>query len=170
MGAADFTAYQDGTDVDQAFRDAVDAARCEYGSRSYTGTIAEKDDYQVVTDTPLTMEAAEDLAGRIMSAADHPSRDKRGPACAIPVLTDRRSVTVIVPFTPQGYKTLEEAALAILTGDGGLLPGETIGYCITGRYQPCPQNGRIRSGRLNVPLQGSPLEHRGWLFFGTAPY
>ncbi|MFF4924303.1 hypothetical protein ACFY4B_27275 [Kitasatospora sp. NPDC001261] len=170
MGAVDFTAYQDGTDAAKAFRDAIEEARYQYGNRPYTGTLAEKDDFQVITDTPLSMDDAEALAGRIMSDDRHPVQDKYGPAGAIPVLTDQRTVTVTIPATAQGYRTTEEAALTVLADEGRLLPGETVGYCITGIYSHCPRTGRIRSGDLTVPLQGGPPEHRGWLFFGLASY
>jgi hypothetical protein len=84
MGAVDFTIYQDGTDVARAFRDALEEARYQYGHRSYTGTIAEKEDYWVVTDTPLSMADAEVLAGQIMSEDGHPVQDKWGPPVPSP--------------------------------------------------------------------------------------
>ncbi|MGA5819814.1 hypothetical protein ACPC54_18380 [Kitasatospora sp. NPDC094028] len=170
MGAVDFTAYQDGTDVAKAFRHAVEDARHEYGHRHGTGTIAEKDDYWIVTSTPVSTGDAEVLAARIMSEDGHPVQDREGPAGAIPILTDRRTVTVTVPSTGQGYRTTEEAALAVLADEGRLLPGETVGYCITGVYERYPRTGRIRSGDLTVPLQGGPPEHRGWMFFGIASH
>jgi hypothetical protein len=77
---------------------------------------------------------------------------------------------VTVPPTAQGYRTTDEAALAVLADEGRLLPGETVGYCITGMYERCPRTGRIRSGTFNVPLQGGPPEHRGWMYFGIASY
>ncbi|MFJ9521262.1 hypothetical protein ACIRPK_23805 [Kitasatospora sp. NPDC101801] len=168
MGAYDFTTYQTGTDASQAFRDAVEQAQYEYGHGGYTGTIAEKDGYKVVSDAPLTMDEAEALANQIMSDHDHPLQDKHGPAGAIPVLTGERQVTVTIPFTAASYRTTAEAAAAVLAQEGRLLPGEDVAYGITGVYETCPRTGRIRKGSLTVPLNGGPLEHRGWLFFGYA--
>ncbi|MEV7123947.1 hypothetical protein [Kitasatospora griseola] len=169
MGAEDFTTYQEGTDAAQAFRDAVDNACYWHGHGGYTGTIAEKDGYQVVSDTPLSMDDAEELVGRIMSDHKHPLQDKWGPAGAIPVLTNERKITVGIPATPDGYKSLTEAAAAALEHEEGtLLPGEELQDVPTGAYSPHPRTGRIMSGSLTVALKGGPPEHRGWLFFGCA--
>ncbi|MET9403947.1 hypothetical protein [Kitasatospora sp. NPDC002965] len=170
MGAERFTTYQDGIDVTQAFRDAVEDARYEYGHRGYTGTIAEKEDWQTVTSTPLSMDDAEALADRIMRDYEHPLQDAWGPAGAIPVLSDRRQITVTVPPSTPGYKTPEEAATAVLAENGQLLPGETVERRTTGTFKHCPRTGLIRSAELDVTLQGGPAEHRGWLFFGYASY
>ncbi|MFD5610480.1 hypothetical protein [Kitasatospora sp. NPDC127060] len=170
MGALDFTAYQDGTDVSQAFRDAVENAQYEYGHRGDTGTIAEKDEYQIISDTALSMDDAEALAERIMRADEHPVQDKWGPAGAIPVLSDQRHVRVTVPQSTQGYATPEEAAAAILAENGQLLPGESVERRTCGVFERCPRTSRIRSGEFDVTLRGGPTEHRGWLFFGSASY
>ncbi|WP_181800353.1 hypothetical protein [Streptomyces ipomoeae] len=173
MGSEYFSAYQDGTDVKQAFRDAVENAEYEYGHGGYTGTIAEKDSYKVVTETPMPLEEAEEYAATLANANNSPVDDKWGPAGAIPVLTDRRRVRVTIPERPDhpfGYKNLEEAAIAGLKAAGDLKEGEKPVYCITGIYQTHPRTGRPVSGELDVPLEGGPLEHRGWLFFGFASY
>lgn len=168
MGAYDFATYQDGTDPAQAFRDAVEAAQREHGHGGYTGTIAEKYSYRIATDTPMTEDAAEDYAYQLLAADDCPFSDKYGPAGAIPVLTDRRQITITIPATVHGFASAEEAARDALARTGGLREGESIGYGITGMYRTHPYTGRIVSGDLTVPLQGGPREHTGWLFFGYA--
>ncbi|MFB7378575.1 hypothetical protein ACFC6U_27935 [Kitasatospora purpeofusca] len=170
MGAERFTTYQDGIDVTHAFRDAVENARYEYGHRGYTGTIAEKEGWQTVTSTPLSMDDAEALADRIMRDYEHPLQDVWGPAGAIPVLSDRRQITVTVPPSTPGYKTPEKAAAAVLAEDDQLLPGETVERYTGGVIERSRRTGLIRSAELDVTLQGGPAEHRGWLFFGFAPY
>ncbi|MER5302253.1 hypothetical protein ABT039_22720 [Streptomyces lasiicapitis] len=168
MGAEYFSAYQAGTNVDQAFRDAVEHARYEHGHGGYTGTIAEKHSYTVVTKTPMTESDAEAYADKLLEPDDAPLLDDWGPAGAIPVLTDRRRVRVTIPETRAGFKTAEEAALAALTASGNLKEGEKPAYGIQGVYCTHPRTGYLLSGDLEVPLEGGPLEHHGWLFFGYA--
>ncbi|MFG2847439.1 hypothetical protein ACGF12_30365 [Kitasatospora sp. NPDC048296] len=170
MGAENFTVYQDGTDVAQAFRDAVDNAQYEYGHRGGTGTIAEKDEYQAVSDTALSMGEAEALAERIMRDYEHPLQDKWGPAGAIPVLSDQRRIKVTIPHSTQGYATSLEAVTAVLAENGQPLPGESVARLTSGVHERCPRTGRVRSGEFDVVLRGGPAEHRGWLFFGCAAY
>lgn len=54
MGSYDFIAASSGGDVEQAFLNAKAEAAWEYGHRPYTGTIAEKDEYVLVADRPMT--------------------------------------------------------------------------------------------------------------------
>jgi hypothetical protein len=170
MGAEYFSTYQEGTDVATAFTAAVDGAEDGYGRRGYSGSVAEKDEYKIVTRAPMPLDEAEALA---LDLSEGDLGDKHGPAGAIPVLTDRRSVRVIIlqqgeRFT--GYKDLKEAAVASLTATGELKPGEVPAYGIQGAYYTHPRTRRPVSGELQVPLEGGPLEHRGWLFFGYASY
>ncbi|QKV98321.1 hypothetical protein HUT19_42150 (plasmid) [Streptomyces sp. NA02950] len=178
MGAEYFTAYHDGTDVKQAFRDAVEHAEYESGHGGYTGTIAEKDEYKVVTETPMTLNEAEKLAAKL-SESDDELADKWGPAGAIPVHTDRRTVRVTIPERAnhgRGFKTTKEAATAALEQAGVLREGEsqvpsTQGVYIQGVYKRHPRTDYVIGGELEIPVEGGgPLEHRGWLFFGFASY
>lgn len=172
MGAEYFTAYQDGTDVQKAFDDAVEHAQYEDGNGNYTGTVAEKDSYKVVTLTPMLLAEAQAYAADL-TETDEGLADKWGPAGAIPVLTDRRKVRVAIPEPGAhfgGFKTAEEAAIAALTENGDLREGEKPAYPITGMYQTHRRTGGLVSGELDVPLEGGPAEHRGWLFFGYASY
>ncbi|MFG3336873.1 hypothetical protein ACGFZZ_33260 [Streptomyces tendae] len=171
MGAYDFSTYQEGTGVEKAFRAAVEDAQDEHGHGGYTGTIAEKNAFTVITQTPMPLDEAEAYASNLMSADDPRISDKCGPAGAIPVLTDRRQVEVT--FTTDdapagGFESLETAATAVLTARGELKDGERPVYGIQGMYEVHPRTGRPYTGTLQVPLQGGPLEHTGWLFFGYA--
>ncbi|MEU3399368.1 hypothetical protein [Streptomyces filamentosus] len=170
MGSEYFTAYGDGADAERAFNDVTSAARYEYGHGGYTGTIAEKHAFEIVTRTPMTESDAENYAAELLEG-DHPLNDKWGPAGAIPVLTDCRRVEVSIPERDpgfEGFESLEEAARAALAESGLLKEGEKPSYGITGAYEVHPRTGRPIRGTLDVPLKGGPLEHRCWLFFGYA--
>ncbi|MEV1040550.1 hypothetical protein AB0J01_28455 [Streptomyces sp. NPDC050204] len=171
MGAEGFTAYQNGTEAEQAFQEAVENAEHEHGHGGYTGTLAEKNSYTVITKTPMPMDEAEEYATKLLNADDPRISDKWGPAGAIPVLTDRREVEVIITTADApagGFRSREAAATAVLTARGELEEGEKPVYGITGVYETHPRTGRLCAGTLRVPLEGGPLQHRGWLFFGYA--
>ncbi|TLQ39460.1 hypothetical protein [Streptomyces marianii] len=85
MGAYDFITSGTGGDAEQAFAAARAEACREFGNRGYTGTIAEKDDFVLVMDRPLSPDAAEEYAVHLLNTDDERIRDKRGPAGAIPV-------------------------------------------------------------------------------------
>ena len=91
MGAQEFMDFFEGTDVNTAFADAVDAALYDYGHASYTGTIAEKDDFTVIQQEPVTSEESLALARRLLEEDDPRISDKWGPAGAIAVKDDRHS-------------------------------------------------------------------------------
>lgn len=94
MGAEYFEDSSIAANVDEAFRECVEAAQYDHGHAGYTGTIAEKDEY-VVLDLPAGVDAAE--AVRALDAADRGDtrpgwlsqnilaayRDKWGPAVAM---------------------------------------------------------------------------------------
>ncbi|MFI8909126.1 hypothetical protein CLM85_12835 [Streptomyces albidoflavus] len=172
MGAEGFVTYQAGTDAQKAFEGAVEDARYEYGNRGYTGTIAEKDDFTVVTTTPMPLNEANEYAGRLLDADDSRVSDKRGPAGAVPVLTGERTVELIITTAdapPGGFEgSYEDAARALLTARGMLAEGEEVAYGVTGSYELHPITRRPYTGTMKVPLVNGPLKHTGWLFFGVA--
>jgi hypothetical protein len=88
MGADQFSTYQEGADVDTAFRAVVDEAHYEHGHRGYTGTIAEKDEYVIVHADPLPRVVAEAMAEAVLRTDDPRVNNKWGPAGAIPVRAD----------------------------------------------------------------------------------
>jgi hypothetical protein len=63
-----------------AFREAVDNAQHESGHGGYSGTIAEKSDFEIRRREPMTREEASEFAYK-----DEENNDKWGPAFAIPV-------------------------------------------------------------------------------------
>jgi len=80
MGAEYFTTISSGKTVKEAFRNAIDDARYEYGNRGYTGSIAEKDSY-VVLKGPVPLNEAYDTADRCSESSRF--EDKWGPAGCI---------------------------------------------------------------------------------------
>jgi hypothetical protein len=83
MGACSFTVLGHGTTAREAFREAVEDAQHESGHGGYTGTIAEKREYHMVT--PRDGETAEECAERLLEAGDRATCDKWGPAGCIRV-------------------------------------------------------------------------------------
>jgi hypothetical protein len=163
LGGTTFHTCADGTDVASAFRDAVEQAQYDFGHAGYTGTIAEKHDYVVIEPTPITEQAAADLAQRLIRECDDRIDDKWGPAGAIAIAGGERTLRVQIPARPGGYPTLREAAEAALPN---LPEGQSIvgvngyGYDKTAQGRPC-------RGSIDVTLSGG-TEHTGWLFFGWA--
>ena len=85
MGAYEFATYAKGT-VEEAFDTAVFDAQYDYGHSGYTGTIAEKSDYTIISADALSLQAASDMAVTLMN--DPLVEDKWGPAGAIRVVDD----------------------------------------------------------------------------------
>jgi hypothetical protein len=85
VGASTFETYGDGTDVHAAFHDAVEQAGWEHGHGGYTGTIAEKTDYVIITREPMSYDDASRLASDLIHGDDPRVADKWGPAGALPV-------------------------------------------------------------------------------------
>jgi hypothetical protein len=67
-------------DVKQAFNNVVSGAKHSYGHEGYTGTIAEKGNYKVRSNNPMSPREAEEFADK-----DLRNTDKWGPAFAVPV-------------------------------------------------------------------------------------
>jgi hypothetical protein len=84
MGAYEFTTISRGQSADEAFRQARDAAAWEHGHGGYTGSIAEKNDFRVITG-PLSYTEASVLAWRLIEADDPRISDRWGPAGCIPI-------------------------------------------------------------------------------------
>jgi len=84
MGATRFSINHrsDGT-PEEAFKEAVEEARYEYGNRGDTGTIAEKDEFQFFAlPDGLTAEEYEDV---LMNRKGCPVDEVDGPAGCIPI-------------------------------------------------------------------------------------
>lgn len=80
MGGCDFMIRGSGKDAREAYRNLVEEARYESGNGGYTGTIAEKNGFKIVSSEPLTMERARVKANAMME-----DNDKWGPAFCIPI-------------------------------------------------------------------------------------
>jgi hypothetical protein len=78
MGAADFMTRASGATAKEAFQNATAEARHEYGHRAYTGSIAEKTGFQMLT-VP-DGKTLEQFAEEIVCDDEHWASDKRGPA------------------------------------------------------------------------------------------
>jgi len=85
MGAAWFTTYTVGHNPTVNFREAVADARYEHGGGGFTGTIAEKSTYVVITGRPVSPAEAGEIAAELVDAEDERVVDSWGPAGAIPV-------------------------------------------------------------------------------------
>ena len=98
-GAQGFEEWVDITDPRRAFDAARREAEYEYGSRGYTGSIAEKGGFQVVSRTPLSKSQINDMmqSGRYSIT----NNDKWGDAFAAPYAEERvvteKEYTVRVP-------------------------------------------------------------------------
>jgi hypothetical protein len=84
-GASGFFDYIQNPDVKAAFREAVDDARHEHGHGGYSGTIAEKDGYEIRRREPMSREQASEFADQ-----DQGKNDTWGPAFAVPVAESKR--------------------------------------------------------------------------------
>jgi len=78
MGACDFYESSSYEDANKAFQSITENARYEHGSGGYSGTIAEKSDFTILTRTP---QSPEELAALQEKYSDG---DKWGPAYAAP--------------------------------------------------------------------------------------
>lgn len=86
MGACDFVVVQKGTTAKAAFSEAVEEARHWSGHGGYTGTIAEKHKFTIITEAKCsTVKEAEMLADSLMRKCDKRIDDKWGPAGCIVV-------------------------------------------------------------------------------------
>jgi hypothetical protein len=82
MGGTTFETTGMDPDVGKAFHIAREQAGYEHGHGGYSGTIQEKHDFVVITNTPVPYAVAEVQAGTLIDADDPRIRDKWGPAGA----------------------------------------------------------------------------------------
>lgn len=81
MGASNFSNTAEGSSAKEAFKNATEEARYKHGHGGYTGTIAEKSTF-----TMISVPAGEDphkYADRLMDEQDRRVDDKWGPAGCI---------------------------------------------------------------------------------------
>ncbi|MGM1058916.1 hypothetical protein, partial [Saccharothrix sp. Mg75] len=117
MSAEIFITYTEGTDVQAAFRSAVEQAQYDHGHAGGTGTIAEKDDYIVIDDTPQPERDAEALARTLIENRDSRIDNPWGPAGALAVRDGLRTLTGLpVPTRADGYPDERTTALTAIEG------------------------------------------------------
>jgi hypothetical protein len=192
MGAVPFEEYADGADVDTAFEEARENTLYENGHGGYTGTIAEKSDYVIVTHTPVDLDQAQALARELIDQHDHRIDGVWGPAGAIPVHRSTRTVVVDdVSGTAADPRNLDEQTLSRLTEvarqrglvtDGEeVLHGRLRSYQSTRQPEPGPRGWLTATvavtytqAAAELTVRESPAAARaqtnpsGWLFFGWA--
>lgn len=80
MGATEFMTKAKGQTARAAFQAAVEEALYENGHGGYSGTIAEKQSFKVITVTEEFAARPEDFAERLLDENDKRIADKWGPA------------------------------------------------------------------------------------------
>jgi hypothetical protein len=186
VGASTFEQYADGAEVAAAFRTARADADVEHGDGGYSGSLAEKHDYVVITRQAMDRDDAYRLARDLITRQDPRIDDKWGPAGAIPVRTRTRTAVVDdLSGTGTGGDLSADtlADIAQIARQRGLISdGETV---IAGRLRSCTTPGSVARGE---PHQAGATTYRdgiaeltvakapdafaaqtrpdGWLFFG----
>jgi hypothetical protein len=85
MGAETFDCTFAGVDAKEAYQEAVKDAQYWHGHAGYTGTIAEKSGYVMITNTKMSADDAEELGAQLIESCDDRIDDKWGPAGCIPL-------------------------------------------------------------------------------------
>lgn len=172
MGAEYFHCVVEGNTPLEAFEKARDAAFWDYGHSGYTGTIAEKDQFEVIRTAPLSEADAEGLAESLID--DPRVEEKWGPAGAIPVVFDTREIEVAVPQPPTRFiDATDDEDLIAATGEtlhatGSMREGEFVQSATLSRT-PGAVHAIICCGTgALLPESLADCEPQGWLFFGWA--
>lgn len=110
MGACDFYESSSYPDANKAFQSITENARYEHGSGGYSGTIAEKSDFTILTHTPQSPEELQALQEK------YDDGDKWGPAYAAPYAESSLGKERTVKVRAKSYKEAE-AALAVKLKD-----------------------------------------------------
>ncbi|MBB4738337.1 hypothetical protein BJY16_001796 [Actinoplanes octamycinicus] len=170
-----FDQYAAGADPAAAFASAVADARYEYGHDGYSGTIAEKNDFVIITRQLMTLDQASNLADELISNSDPRIDNKWGPAGAIPVVTGTRMIEVPDLPHPAAGTSLQGADLdkiirvcrrrRLLTPDDIVL--DSCWTTPAGRGTPPKGTARLTL-RHNPSDRTEPTMPDGWLFFGWA--
>jgi len=89
MGAEYFEHYVNEADGHAAFLRAQDEATYDHGHSGYTGTIAEKPGYELITKQVFT--SVDEATAYVESQQENPLVDSKwGPAAAIRIIDDKR--------------------------------------------------------------------------------
>lgn len=92
MGASVFETYGQGETALKVFNRLVEEARYDYGHAGYTGTIAEKNDFVMVSKEIFpSLKEASALANKLIDEDDERISDKWGPAGCVKFLKDGKT-------------------------------------------------------------------------------
>jgi hypothetical protein len=89
MGACTFSKIGTGKSAREAFEAAVREAQYESGHGGYSGTIAEKHHFVMMSKDALSLDAAKALGKRAIDEGDGRIDDKWGPAGCVPLVDGR---------------------------------------------------------------------------------
>ncbi|XVV10897.1 hypothetical protein ACQP2X_39575 [Actinoplanes sp. CA-131856] len=172
-----FYQYTEGVDPDAAFRIAREKAVHEYGPGGYSGTIAEKDSYVIVTSRLLTKREASQLAGDLIDRDDPRFIDKWGPAGAIPIKGKSRTIEVAGLPQPGRGTTLQGDELDAVIQTARRRRQLTADDIVTAAGWSWPAGqGTPATGSAWLTAQPNPAVLAaqtlpdGWLFFGWASH
>lgn len=166
MGADEFVDYAEGIDVREAFDEAVEQARCEFGGGGYTGSLAEKDEVIVIDAPVMSYDDAVELARKLVRDSDPRIDDKYGPAGAIAVDVGWR--TRRIEFETKRHLDGHAALIAFLVEQVGVeFPGEIMDQRRGWTGCVDDSGGRTR-GAVSVWTTGGAAQQTGWIFFGWA--
>lgn len=159
-GGSDFTDFMHGSDPRRCFIEAQKDAQYEYGSGGYTGTIAEKHSYQIVSRTPMTEEQARSFMN------DYGYKDKWGPAFAIPVAEEtelaRKEYTVKVKA--RNGDEAKKLAKELIRAKGRTRRGATISVEI-----PYTRSSIVKTKEAGKPKMGFEADAEKGIFISTRP-
>ncbi len=166
MGANSFETYRDGANAETAFAEAVEAAAWEHGHGGYTGTIAEKGDFIIITEQPMSYDEATRLARDLLTRNDPRGADKWGPAGAIPVKQTTRTVRLDNLPTPAlgGSPDRQLAWVSRIARHRGLITDTEVA---TDGYRLFPEGFSLTVAK-DPAVVVAQTEPDGWLFFGWA--
>lgn len=164
-GASDFTVFAPGSDAGRAFRDAVDEARYESGHGGYSGTISEKHDYKIRSNTPMSKKDAYAFADK-----DIDQNDKWGPAFAVPVSEERvlKAEPVTVTVEAKNDADAIRQGTFRIKATGRVPPKATI--LVEGvKVKKTGGGPRVSTYEVTGTRKQAVLgEIKGWLFYGFA--
>ena len=164
-GASDFMVFSLGSDAKQAFRDAVDESRYERGHGGYSGTISEKHDYTIRSNTPMSRKDANAFANK-----DIDRNDKWGPAFAVPVSEERVLKTEPVTVTVEAKNDADAIRQGTfrIKATGRVPPKATI-LVENVKVKKTGGGPRVSTYEVTGTRKQAVLgEIKGWLFYGIA--
>lgn len=164
-GGSDFHQFGHGADVKEAYRNAMEDARHEYGHRGYTGSMAEKNGYEVRSREPMTQADAYKFADR-----DLEKNDKWGPAFAVPVTEEKllKEEKVMVTVEAKNDADAVRQGSIRIKATGRIPPKASI---VVEKVVVKKTGGGPRVSTYEVTANRKQVilgQIKGWLFYGIA--